>query len=91
MLAAANFTSSRNGFKGEANVFSDINASILNASNKYICMVNSVVEDTRMHLFFYCLVLLNLGVVVSVKRKQWNLSYIVFGDVASVGNKKVFL
>ena len=54
-------------------------------------MVNSEVEDTRMHLFFYCLVLLNLGVVVSVKRKQWNLSYIVFGDVASVGNKKVFL
>ena len=55
-------------------------------------MVNSEVEDTRMHLFFYCLVLLNLGVVVSVKRKQWNLSYMLFlGDVASVGNKKVFL
>ena len=69
MLAAANFTSSRNGFRGQANVFSDINASISNTSNKYICMVNSEVEDIRMHLFFYCLVLLNLGVVVSVKSK----------------------
>ena len=54
--------------------------------------VNSQVEDFRTRLSFSCFVLLNLWAVASVKRKQWNLSYILFlGEAGNVGNKKVFL